>query len=69
MSKIKDVRLRLGENQKDFARRLEITPGAVSHYETGKRTPCYAIASRIVSEAEQAGLHLTIADLLAPRIP
>ena len=37
--KIKQLRISQGLNQSDFARRLNITPGAVSQWETGRTVP------------------------------
>ena len=37
--KIKQLRISQGLNQSEFARRLAITPGAVSQWETGRTVP------------------------------
>lgn len=37
--KIKQLRLSQGLNQSEFARRLAVTPGAVSQWETGRTVP------------------------------
>lgn len=37
--KIKELRLSQGLNQSDFAKRLYVTPGAVSQWETGRTIP------------------------------
>ena len=39
MSAIKRIREQKGISQKDFAEALGVTPGAVSHWEQGRRKP------------------------------
>lgn len=49
-NRIKEVRMRRGFNQEEFANRLGVTKSAVSGYETGRRIPTEAIIRSICRE-------------------
>lgn len=44
---LRDARMAKGFSQGDLARRINLTKGAVGHYETGKRMPSLETVSRI----------------------
>lgn len=52
-----------GLTQADLARRLHVTPGAVSFWESGTRTPP---ADRLADWAAALGIRLTLQELTCP---
>lgn len=54
--KLKNIRLQLGLTQKQLAKRLRITQGAVSHWERGLSYPSISIAVKIAKIAYKKGV-------------
>jgi transcriptional regulator with XRE-family HTH domain len=59
--RIKEARLRCGLSQRDLARACRVTPGIISHWETGVRTPGRDNLLRIA-----AATSTNISELMAP---
>lgn len=57
--KIKDIRTLNNLSQKGFARRIGVSPQAVSSYETGRVTPPLKVLEKISSVYNQPSLIIT----------
>lgn len=67
MSRIKEIRERLGLTQEDFAKGIGCTQGNVGHYERGQTFPPDR-AERLIEFASARGLRLSF-DHVYGRIP
>ncbi len=56
---LKNIRLRLGLTQKDLAKLLDVSQGAVSHWEGGYSYPSVTIADKFSKIAAKKGIVFT----------
>lgn len=61
--KLISIRKKLGLTQKAFSKKLNITQGAVSHWERGLNCPSPEIAMKIVLLAKKYGVVCTVKTL------
>ncbi|PHM68147.1 helix-turn-helix transcriptional regulator [Xenorhabdus kozodoii] len=66
MNKIKKIRTGLGITRKGLAEIVGCTPGAIGHYENGRRKPDLAVCRTIVSAFRGRGVELTLDDVFPP---
>lgn len=63
MSKIKDIRTKLGVTQNELGKKLGVSQGAMNHYENGKREISLTLARKIVHALNQLGANCTFDDV------
>lgn len=63
MNRISEFRKATNLTQLEFARLLNLTQGALGHYEVGKRTPSLDTARKIVLLFNQQGVACTLDDV------
>ncbi|QTL40988.1 helix-turn-helix transcriptional regulator [Xenorhabdus budapestensis] len=66
MNKIKKLRSDLGITRKRLAECAGCTPGAIGHYENGRRTPNITVCRTIVSAFSALGAEFTLDDIFPP---
>lgn len=57
---LKNIRLNMGLTQKQLSKHLNITQGAVSHWEKGISNPSVTLANKIVKLATKHGVNCTL---------
>jgi len=63
---LKQIRLRMGLTQQEFADMLGITQGNVGHYELREQTMMPDGARRLIQEAAKRGHRVTYEDIYGP---
>jgi putative transcriptional regulator len=63
LNRIKQIRLRMGMTQQEFADMLGITQGNVGHYELREQTMMPEGAKRLIQEAAVRGHRVTYEDI------
>lgn len=63
MSKIKDIRTKLGVTQDALAKKLGVSQGAMNHYENGNREIKLSLGRRIVAALNDLGAQCTFDDV------
>lgn len=61
---IRNLRLQLLLNKNEFAKQLNVTRGAISNYESGRRVPQYSVLRKIKELATRNGIKITIDDFI-----
>lgn len=59
MSKIKEIRMKLGVTQDALAKKIGVSQGAINHYENGNREIKLSLGRRIVSALNALGAECT----------
>lgn len=63
MNKIQEYRKLVNLTQSDFAKALNITQGAIGHYETGRNTPSLEMSRKIIRTLNEHGANCTLDDV------
>ncbi|QPB42197.1 helix-turn-helix transcriptional regulator [Rodentibacter haemolyticus] len=63
MNRISEFRKKINLTQQELAKEINITQGAIAHYETGRREPPINIAQRIISVMKNHGIDCTLDEL------
>lgn len=66
MNNIRQIRKRAGMTQAELASAVGCTPGAVCHYETGRRKVGSELCRVFIKAFEKHGLKVTFDDLFPP---
>lgn len=66
VNKIKEVRKSLRLTQFDVAQAAGCTPGAIAHYENGRRTLNISMCRKLISVFNKFGANIGIDDLFPP---
>ncbi|MDC9591673.1 helix-turn-helix transcriptional regulator [Xenorhabdus sp. XENO-10] len=66
MNKIKKIRVELGVTRKRLAEKVGCTPGAIGHYESGRRTPDLAVCRTIIAAFRELGIEITLDEVFPP---
>lgn len=67
MSELKKARKKAGISQAVLAEKIGMTPGAVSHYESGRRMPTLQDCRKIRAVLRKHGEDLTLEELFPER--
>lgn len=62
---IKQFRIQQGLTQAELASALDLTQGAISHYESGRRELDKRMADRLIAYADSIGIRLTYNDVFS----
>lgn len=60
MNRISEFRKSINLTQQEFSARLNLTQGALAHYENGRRTPTVKMARLIVDTLNENGASVSI---------
>lgn len=63
MNKISEFRKAANLTQSEFSKLLNVSQGALGHYEVGRRTPRLKIAQRIIYVLNQHGANCSFSDV------
>lgn len=63
MNFVKQLRLTLCLSQPELARELDISPSAISCYESGRREPNFQITRKLLAFAAKNGIDVNIGDI------
>ncbi|WP_426576749.1 helix-turn-helix transcriptional regulator [Xenorhabdus stockiae] len=66
MNQIKKIRVGLGVTRKKLAEKVGCTPGAIGHYESGRRTPDLAVSRTIIAALGELGAEITLDEVFPP---
>ena len=66
MSNIKSIRARIGITQSSLANDVDLTQGAIAHYENGRRNPGLDECRRIVVALNSYGAAVTLDEVFPP---
>ena len=67
MNKIRELREKLNISQEGLAKRLNLSQGAISHYELGRRDVDLNTCRKITSFFVAQGITATIDDIFPPK--
>lgn len=67
MNKIREIRKRLNISQESLAKGLNISQGAISHYELGRRDVDLSTCRKITKFFVVKGINVSIDDVFPPK--
>ena len=61
---LKEIRRKVCQSQREFAKMLGVSHTTYSYYETGKRHPTFAIIRKMVDKLKESGIQIEYNDLM-----